>query len=75
VQAYNLTNSPHFGQPNGDLGGYNTTDCTAPGPGCVDTGGGSLKTLVANPNQQFGQITGTIPNSYRQVELGLRVTF
>jgi hypothetical protein len=46
VQAYNLTNTPHFANPNSDLS-----------------------------NGNFGQITSTQPFSYRQVELGLRVTF
>lgn len=46
VQAYNLTNTPHFTNPNNDLSQGN-----------------------------FGQITSTIPFTFRQVELGLRVTF
>jgi Carboxypeptidase regulatory-like domain/TonB dependent receptor len=45
-QAYNLTNTPHFANPNSDL-----------------TGNG------------FGEITSTIPFTYRQLELGLRFTF
>jgi hypothetical protein len=45
-QAYNVTNTPHFGNPNSDLSQVN-----------------------------FGQISSTVPFSYRQVELGLRVTF
>jgi hypothetical protein len=36
--------------------------------------------LVFNPNSDlsqgnFGQITGTVPFTFRQVELGLRITF
>lgn len=46
VQAYNLTNTPHFGNPNSDLS-----------------------------QGTFGTITTTIPFTYRQVELGLRVLF
>jgi hypothetical protein len=46
LQAYNLTNTPHFANPNSDFSQGN-----------------------------FGQITGTQPFSYRQVELGLRITF
>jgi len=46
AQAYNLTNTPHFANPNSDLSQGN-----------------------------FGQITSTIPFTFRQVELGLRVTF
>jgi hypothetical protein len=46
AQIYNLTNTPHFANPNSDL-----------------TGGG------------FGEITSTIPFTYRQMELGLRLTF
>lgn len=46
LQAYNLSNTPHFANPNSDLSQGN-----------------------------FGQITSTIPFTYRQVELGLRVTF
>jgi hypothetical protein len=67
VQAYNLTNTPHFGQPNGQLGSYQDT-CT---------GGGSTGpcTPVFDPNPFFGQITNTIPYSNRQVELGVRIIF
>ncbi len=46
VQAYNLTNTPHFANPNSDINGSN-----------------------------FGLITSTQPCSYRQVELGLRLSF
>ena len=46
VQAYNLTNTPHFANPNSDINGSN-----------------------------FGLITSTQPFSYRQVELGLRLSF
>lgn len=46
LQAYNVTNTPHFANPNADLSQVN-----------------------------FGQISSTIPFSYRQVEVGLRVTF
>lgn len=45
-QAYNLTNTPHFGNPNADLSQGN-----------------------------FGVITTTVPFSYRQLELGVRLTF
>lgn len=45
-QAYNLTNTPHFANPNSYL-----------------------------TRGQFGQITSTIPFTYRQMELGLRFTF
>jgi Carboxypeptidase regulatory-like domain/TonB dependent receptor len=48
VQAYNLTNTPHFSNPDGDL---------SQGAGV------------------FGAITGVQTNSWRQVELGLRLTF
>ena len=47
LQAYNLTNTPHFANPNADL----------------------------SQASNFGHITTTIPFSYRQVELGLRITF
>ena len=46
AQAYNLTNTPHFANPNANLSEGN-----------------------------FGVITSTVPFSFRQVELGLRVTF
>src|SRR5438105_3349496 len=46
VQAYNLTNTPHFANPDSDLN-----------------------------HGTFGQINSVQPNSWRQVELGLRVTF
>jgi len=45
-QAYNATNTPHFGNPNSDLS-----------------------------QGTFGTITTTLPFSYRQAELGLRLTF
>jgi Carboxypeptidase regulatory-like domain len=45
-QAYNATNTPHFGNPNADFSQGN-----------------------------FGTITTTLPFSYRQCELGLRLTF
>ena len=46
LQAYNLTNTPHFANPDSNL-----SDGT------------------------FGQINNVQPNSWRQVELGLRFTF
>ena len=46
AQAYNLTNTPHFGNPNADLSQGN-----------------------------FGKVTSTLPFSYRQMELVLRVNF
>ncbi|HET6932586.1 MAG TPA: TonB-dependent receptor [Candidatus Acidoferrum sp.] len=46
LEAYNLTNTPHFANPNSSL-----------------TGGG------------FGEIQSTIPFTFRQLELGLKVTF
>jgi len=48
VQAYNLTNTPYFQNPNDDL---------------------------SQGASNFGRITSTIPNTFRQIELGLRVTF
>jgi len=51
AQAYNLTNTPHFANPNADF------------------------SHPAFPGGNFGQITGTIPFSYRQMELALRITF
>jgi hypothetical protein len=46
VQAYNLTNTPHFANPDSDFN-----------------------------HGTFGQINSVQPDSWRQVELGLRVTF
>ncbi len=46
VQAYNVTNTPHFANPDSDLN-----------------------------HGTFGQINNVLTNSWRQVELGLRVTF
>lgn len=46
VQAYNLTNTPHFASPDSDFS-----------------------------HGTFGQINSVQPNSWRQVELGVRVTF
>jgi Carboxypeptidase regulatory-like domain/TonB dependent receptor len=70
-QAYNLTNTPHFANPNSDLGGYRTT-CPGnpPAASCPNAA-----ILVFVPNGQFGQINGTVPFTFRQLELGLRVTF
>jgi Carboxypeptidase regulatory-like domain len=68
-QAYNLTNTPHFANPNGNLGSWNT--------GCP-TGLSSCPfnaVLIPNPNAQFGQINSIQPFSWRQAELGVRVTF
>jgi Carboxypeptidase regulatory-like domain/TonB dependent receptor len=48
AQVYNLTNTPHFANPNSDL---------------------------SQGASNFGRITSTQPFSYRQMELGLRVTF
>ena len=59
VQFYNITNTPHFGQPNGSIGNYG-----------INSGA-----LVFNPNAQFGEITSVLPNSNREGELGLRITF
>jgi outer membrane receptor protein involved in Fe transport len=56
VQFYNITNTPHFGQPNGQLGTYNSAG-------------------VFNSNSQFGLINSVLPNSNREGELGLRITF
>jgi hypothetical protein len=56
VQFYNITNTPHFGQPNGQLGTYNSAG-------------------VFNYNSQFGLINSVLPNSNREGELGLRITF
>jgi hypothetical protein len=60
VQFYNITNTPHFGQPNMSIGNY---------------GLNSSNMLVFNPNAQFGEITSVLPSSNREGELGLRVTF
>lgn len=46
VQAYNLTNTPHFANPDSDLS-----------------------------HGTFGQINSVQPNSWRQVEFGIRVSF
>jgi len=46
LQAYNLTNTPHFANPDSNLS-----------------------------DGIFGQINSVQPNSWRQVELGLRFTF
>ncbi len=69
VQAYNLTNTPHFANPNSDLGGYNV-GCPTGVTTCPNAA-----VLTLNPNSQFGVINNVQPFSWRQVELGLRVTF
>jgi hypothetical protein len=68
-QAYNLTNTPHFANPNGNLGNY-TTGCAA---GVTSCPGSAV--LTFNPNAQFGLINNIQPFSWRQMELGLRFTF
>lgn len=75
-QAYNLTNTPHFANPNSDLGGYTTQACNVvtDSQPCVNVNGNSEQ-LTPNLNAQFGQVNGTQPFSYRQIELGFRVTF
>ncbi|HUI52397.1 MAG TPA: TonB-dependent receptor [Terriglobales bacterium] len=69
LQAYNLTNTPHFANPNSDLGGYSTA-CPSGMSTCPND-----SVLVFNPNSQFGVINSVQPFSWRQVELGLRLTF
>ncbi|HUN62746.1 MAG TPA: TonB-dependent receptor [Candidatus Sulfotelmatobacter sp.] len=69
LQAYNLTNTPHFANPNGNLGNY-TTSCPT---GLTTCPGNAL--LSFSPNAQFGLINTIQPFSWRQVELGLRFTF
>jgi hypothetical protein len=68
-QAYNLTNTPHFANPNSNLGNY-TTGCPA---GLTSCPGSSV--LTFNANAQFGLINNIQPFSWRQMELGLRFTF
>jgi len=76
VQAYNLTNAPHFANPNSVLGQWDVQGCnpaTSSQP-CVNVDGVS-KQLIANLNTSFGFVTSTQPNSFRTVELVLRLTF
>jgi hypothetical protein len=61
VQFYNITNTPHFGQPNQQNG--------------TNTFGSYNNAGVFIPNAQFGQILSVLPNSNREGELGLRITF
>jgi hypothetical protein len=69
AEAFSLTNTPHFANPNSGCGGSSTT-----GQGCVATG-------VSNNN--FGVITGTLqPGGFfgpdpgsRTVWLAARLTF
>lgn len=76
MQAYNLTNTPHFANPNSVLGqwdvqGFNPATSSQP---CVNVDGVS-KQLIANLSTSFGFVTSTQPNSFRTVELGVRLTF
>jgi hypothetical protein len=59
AQFYNITNTPHFGQPVANIGSYFNNSGV----------------LAFNPTADFGQITSVLPNSNREGELGLRVTF
>jgi hypothetical protein len=67
VEAYNLTNTPHFGQPNGSVGNYQST--------CAQAGAVAPCTPTFQANPFLGQITSTIPFSNREVELGARIVF
>lgn len=69
LQAYNLTNTPHFANPNSNLGSYNTV-CPSGAKTCPNDA-----VLQFSPNSQFGLINSVQPYSWRQVELGLRFTF
>jgi hypothetical protein len=76
VQAYNLSNTRHFANPNAALGEWDVQDCnpaTSNQP-CVNVGGVS-KQLIANYSTSFGYVTSTQPDGFRTVELGLRLTF
>ncbi|MHB8412120.1 MAG: TonB-dependent receptor [Candidatus Acidiferrales bacterium] len=65
TQFYNLTNTPHFGQPNAGFGNWGTvTDPVT-----------KVTSLQFNPNPQFGQINSVLPDSWRQIEIALRITF
>lgn len=68
-QAYNLTNTPHFANPNSNLGSYNTA-CPTGLSTCPNNA-----VLVFSPNSQFGLINSVQPYSWRQLELGLRLSF
>jgi len=68
-QMYNMTNTPHFANPNGNLGNY-TTSCPGGAKSCP---GNAI--LTFDPNAQFGVINNIQPFSWRQMELGLRFTF
>lgn len=61
AQFYNFTNTPHFGQPNLTLGSWqkNATGTA----------------LLFSPNPQFGLINSVLPDSWRQIEIALRITF
>jgi hypothetical protein len=63
VQFYNITNTPHFGQPNTNVGNFVTPGGTVNAP------------AVFNANPNFGLITSVLPYSNREGELGLRITF
>ncbi len=76
MQAYNLTNTPHFANPNSVLDQWDVQGCNpaTSDQRCVNAGGAS-KQLVANLRTPFGFVTSTQPNSFLTVELGLRLTF
>jgi len=68
-QMYNMTNTPHFANPNSNLGNY-TTSCPGGAKSCPGNA-----VLTFDPNAQFGVINNIQPFSWRQMELGLRFTF
>jgi hypothetical protein len=64
AEAYNLTNTPAFNNPNGNLDSCITTN----GPTCTTV---NTSTITGS----FGQINGTHVHSERQLQLALRLQF
>jgi hypothetical protein len=66
AEAFNLTNTPAFTNPNGDL-----DNCSFPG----NTVTAACPANLASDSGSFGQINGTRNHSERQLQLALRFTF
>jgi hypothetical protein len=75
AEAFSLTNTPHFANPNTGCGGSSTV-----GQGCV---AGAVGSVPAVSNNNFGVITGTLqPGGFfgpdpgsRTIWLAARLTF
>jgi hypothetical protein len=66
AEAFNLTNTPAFTNPNGSL-----DNCSYPGNTVTEV----CPANTASDSGSFGQINGTRQHSERQLQLAVRFTF